>query len=84
MWSHWCPTPRKKETKNQRALWCYNARSATNHTADFLLIIKQCIELMFAGINVFGLTQTYFSPSIVRIKMSSEKGNIICQRASKS
>ena len=25
--------------KKQRALWCYNARSATNHIADFVLII---------------------------------------------
>ena len=25
--------------KKQRALWCYNARSVTNHIADFLLLI---------------------------------------------
>ena len=30
---------RKQETKRQRALWCYNARSVTNHVADFLLLI---------------------------------------------
>ena len=31
---------------------------------------------MFAGINnyVFGLTQTRFSPSAARVKMSSEEG----------
>ena len=25
--------------KKKRALWCYNARSGTNHIADFLLLI---------------------------------------------
>ena len=25
--------------KKQRALWCYSARSVTNHIADFLLLI---------------------------------------------
>ena len=25
--------------KNKRALWCYNARSVTNHIAEFLLLI---------------------------------------------
>ena len=34
-WSH------SQETgdKNKRALWCYNARSVTNHIAEFLLLI---------------------------------------------
>ena len=29
------------DKKKQRALWCYNARSVTNHIADFLLLILQ-------------------------------------------
>ena len=38
MWSRW--SPRKQETKKkQRALWYYNARSVTNHTADFALYL---------------------------------------------
>ena len=33
------------------------------------------IELTFAGINMFfGATQNHFSPSVARVKMSSEKG----------
>ena len=28
-----------EDTKKQRALLCYNARSVTNHIADFLLLI---------------------------------------------
>ena len=32
------------------------------------------IELTFAGINIFGPTQNYFSPSVARVNMSSEEG----------
>ena len=28
-----------KTKKQQRALWCYNARSVTNHIADFALLM---------------------------------------------
>ena len=40
MWSHYSvPLPGNRRQKKQRALWCYNARSVTNHIADFLLLI---------------------------------------------
>ena len=40
----WSQSPGKQETKQKknsvlRALLCYNARSVTNHIADFALLI---------------------------------------------
>ena len=45
--------------KKQRALWCYNARSVTNHIADFLLLILYSnilhIDLWNRGTIYYGI-----------------------------
>ena len=59
------PGNRRQNKKNQRALWCYNARAVTNHIADFApLILFTLLGLLIYGITfVRLLLPTALSPS---------------------
>ena len=53
IWSHWSHRKQEAKQQRQRALWCYNVRSATNHIADFALLILYIIYIK----SYFGVTR---------------------------